>query len=61
MSNDDGKKLRETILQKCPTPYNFLYIFQMTCAIILKFSVSNFLSVLVKKIINLKIFSPKLH
>ena len=41
--------------QKCPNPYNFLYIFQTTCTIILKFSVSSVLSILVKKIKNLKV------
>ena len=28
--------------QKCPTAYNFLYIFQTTCTIILKFWLSSF-------------------
>ena len=39
--------------RKCPAIYNLLIIF--TCTIILKFPVSNFLSVSVKKIKNLKI------
>ena len=36
--------------QKCPIPYDFLYIFQTTCTINLKFSVSNLLTFSVKKI-----------
>ena len=36
-------------------PIIFLYIFQTTCTIILKFLVCNFLSVLVEEIKNLKI------
>ena len=44
--------------QKYPTlynRYNFLYIFQTTCTIILKFLVSNLLSISGKKIKNLKV------
>ena len=38
-----------------PSRYDFLYIFQTTCTIILKFSVSNYLSVSAKKRKTLKI------
>ena len=41
--------------QTCPTPYTFLYIFQAISSIVIKFSISNFLSALVKKIKNPKI------
>ena len=41
--------------QKCPTSYIFSYIFQRTCRIILKFSLSNSLSILLQKIKSMKI------
>ena len=41
--------------QTCPTPYTFLYILQAISSIVIKFSVSKFLSILVKKIKNPKI------